>query len=177
MCGRGQNKAECHRVGNVPSCIWVLTLQIATSNILIHELLVWSQLCQEVVCECVPKLWFITKCQILYLCDPLCLCERQFAKSDCQARIMVITIMVIYYFFCAWQYSRCISSFNLSNISWVDIYNIDYNDLRRLNEYTQLQACLFLIVLFYSILDPVLELHCETHHNIYNIPIKCKAVR
>lgn len=115
--------------------------------------------------------------KLLYLCDHLCLCERLFAKSDCQAWIMVITIMVIYYFFCAWQYSRCISSLNLSNISWVDIYNLDCNDLRRLNEYTQLQVCLSLIVLFYSILHPVLELHCETHHNIYDIPIKYQAVR
>lgn len=115
--------------------------------------------------------------KLLYLCDPLCLCERLFAKSACQTRIMVITIMVIYYLFCDWQYSRCISSFNLSNISWVDIYNLNYSNLRRVNEFTQLQDCLSLIVLFYSLLDPVLELHCEIHHNIYNIPIKRKAVR
>lgn len=115
--------------------------------------------------------------KLLYLCDPLCLCERLFAKSDCQTRIMVIAIMVIYHSFCDWHYSRCISSFNLSNVSWVDIYHLNYNNLRRLNEYTQLQVFLSLIVLFYNLLDQVLELHCEIHHNIYNIPIKCKTVR
>lgn len=131
----GQDEAECHRVGNAPSCahshvhsalcsfhIDPWGIGSAANSAEKWRVRVCVCMCVYV---CVPKLQFMAKCQtIILMWSLLSPWKRLDAKSDYQAQIMVITIMIIYYLLCAWQCARCISSFNPPNITWVDIYNL-----------------------------------------------------
>lgn len=89
---------------------------------------VCSQLCREVGCVCMCPNILVHHGMSNFYIDVILIASV--CQTDCQAQIMVIIIMVIYCLFCAWQCARCITSFNPSNIPWVDIYNLYYNNLR-----------------------------------------------
>ena len=127
----GRVKQNAIKWGNVPCCTWVLTLQTATSSILIYELLGLQPALQRCRCVCTcTKTLIHHRMSTSDIYVILAASVEKTAKSDCWAQIMVVTIMVTYYLFGAWQCSRCISSFNLLSTSGVDIYNLYYNNLR-----------------------------------------------